>query len=85
LLGAVDDCTTNIFERKGSAGKFLGDFNIYELHVGMAWRHLVALGVVEPLQGDVCGDCDLCIGKYKGVGVGKNESEKLHPMMFSKV
>ena len=51
----------------------------------MAWRHLVALGVVEPLQGDVCGDCDLCIGKYKGVGVGKNESEKLHPMMFSKV
>ena len=37
---------------------------IYQLHVSLAWQHAVASGWIEPLPGDVCGDCELCLGRY---------------------
>ena len=34
-------------------------------HVSLAFRHAVALGVVTPLSGDVCGDADFCLGRIR--------------------
>ena len=81
----VDDCTTNVFEMKGvQRNKNLADFNVYEMHVSLAWRHAVALKIIEPLQGDVCGDCDLCIGKLLW-DVEAHKDEEINPFFFAAI
>ena len=62
-LVLVDDCSTSPHSPRGSGSR--PDLGVYELHVSLAFGHAVALGVLEPLRGDVCGDADLCLARYK--------------------
>ena len=59
----VDDCSTDFYSRDD--GKILSDHNMWEFHVSLAFRHAVASKIIEPLPADVCGDCDLCVGRVK--------------------
>jgi len=59
----VDDCSTDLYNRADNL--ILAEHNVYEFQVSMAWRHAVAIGIVEPMGGDVNGDADLCVGRYR--------------------
>ena len=59
----VDDCSTDLYNR--ADGKLLAEVDSYKFHVGLAFRHAVAMGIVEPLCGDVNGDVSLCVGRYR--------------------
>jgi predicted O-methyltransferase YrrM len=61
-LVVVDDCSTNMHRRED--GSDPADA-VFEYHVSLAFQHAVALGIVEPLKGDVCGDANVCLGRYR--------------------
>ncbi|GMI24243.1 hypothetical protein TrCOL_g8517 [Triparma columacea] len=59
----VDDCSTDLYNR--ADGQLLTECDKYKFHVGLAFRHAVAMGIVEPLSGDVNGDASFCVGRYR--------------------
>jgi hypothetical protein len=61
-LVVVDDCLVATHE-------FIAEDpdRLWEVHVGLAWQHAVAMRLIEPLPGDVCSDCNLCLGRYTGL------------------
>ena len=54
----VDDCSLSLEDATARLWATSG----YEFHVSLAFKHAVAMGIVTTLQGDVCGDCGLCVG-----------------------
>ena len=61
-LVVVDDCSADVAALVAALDDPAPP--IYQLHVSLAWQHAVASGWIEPLPGDVCGDCELCLGRY---------------------
>jgi len=35
-------------------------------HVSLAWRHAVAIGIIDPLPGDTGTGAQMCLGRYRG-------------------